>query len=126
MRSIKEIQRKIKRHYAIFKSNIKCYYLNSITASPFWSSRMRQMLLCVYGHKVGNMKSKCFIGEGPGHIIMGKNSFCNVRCLFDCANDIIIGDNCSIAYGVTFVNSTHDVGTSEKRAGGGQKCFHYG
>lgn len=104
------------------KMGFKCFYLNSIASSPIWSTRMRRLLLRLYGHKVSDMKSKCFIGEGSGHIIMGNGSFCNVKCLFDCANDIIIGNNCRIAYGVTFVNSTHVVGTPKQRAGGGKNA----
>lgn len=32
-------------------------------------------------------------------------------------NDITIGKNCNIAMNVTFLNSTHEIGSSEKRAG---------
>ena len=32
-------------------------------------------------------------------------------------DDIVIGENCSIAFGVTFCNSSHRQGISRKRAG---------
>jgi len=95
----------------------KRFYLNSIASSALFSSRARRLLLRVYGHEVSNMKSNCFIGEGPGHIKMGKGSFCNCNCLFDCADDVLIGDNCRIAYNVSFVNSSHEIGPHDRRGG---------
>lgn len=58
------------------------------------------------------------MGWGKGKLTMGKNSYCNYRCFFDLGDDIIIGDNCSIAFNVTFINSSHEIGPHFKRAGG--------
>lgn len=48
---------------------------------------------------------------------MGSNSYVNHRCFFDNAADIIIGDECAIGMGVTFVTSVHFEGNHKRRAG---------
>lgn len=57
-----------------------------------------------------------FFGYGKGKIIMGENSYCNYRCFFDLSDDIIIGKNVAIGMNVSFINSTHILGDSTRRA----------
>lgn len=59
------------------------------------------------------------MGFGPGHLIVEENSFCNYRCFFDLGNDIMIGKNCAVSFGVIFINSSHQVDGHVCRAGGG-------
>lgn len=73
----------------------------------------------MYGHKISNVFSHCFIGEGPGHLVVKEQSYCNHGCFFDCGGDITIGKNCAIAMNVSFINGTHVIGPHEKRAGKG-------
>lgn len=60
-----------------------------------------------------------FLGYGDGILKVGKGSSCNYKCFFDLGANITIGDNCNISYQVTFVNSTHEIGSSSRRAKGG-------
>ena len=46
-------------------------------------------------------------------------TFINYNCWFDLGDDIIIGSKCNIAMNVHFINGTHEIGSMERRAGGG-------
>lgn len=91
---------------------------NSIAGSYFCPIQIRRIIYNFFGHKVkGTIYPEAFIGFGPEKLTIEKNSYCNYRCFFDLGADIIIGNNCSIAYGVTFVNSSHHIGNADKRGG---------
>lgn len=62
-----------------------------------------------------NISPHCFIGNSDLRI--GDNSFVNYNAWFNTAGGIDIGTNCNIAYGVTFVTSTHVIGNRERRSG---------
>lgn len=62
-----------------------------------------------------NICPHCFIGNSDLRI--GDNSFVNYNVWFNTAGGIDIGTNCNIAYGVTFVTSTHEIGNRERRSG---------
>lgn len=98
------------------------YFLNTLAGSNLCPMGIRSRIYRLFGHNAKIVFSECFLGIGKGKLIVGNNSYCNHRCFFDLSNDIIIGNNCSIAYGVTFVNSTHDIGTPGQRAGGGENA----
>lgn len=103
-----------------FARYIKNVWLNSISSSPFIPYQLRRILYKLYGHQVSRIFSNCFLGYGPGHLYVGKNTYCNSLCFFDLGNDITIKDNCCVAMQVSFVNSTHDIGDSEMRGGRGK------
>lgn len=98
---------------------VKDIYLNTLCKSPVFTPKIRRLMLKLYGHDISLMFSNCIMGEGPGHLKMGKGSFCNHGCFFDLSSDILIGENCSVGMNVTFVNSTHNIGNRYKRAGRG-------
>lgn len=50
---------------------------------------------------------------------MGDNSYINYRCFLDLGDDIILGNHVSVAFGCTFINSSHELGGSVQRAGSG-------
>lgn len=81
---------------------------------------LRRFILNLFGHQVqGLVHAQCFVGVGRGKLRVGRNSFINYRCFLDLGNDITIGSNCSVGFGVTFINSTHEIGPSGYRAGEG-------
>lgn len=57
----------------------------------------------------------CFFGSR--RISVGSGSFVNYKCFFDGSSRITIGQNCNIGYEVMFATSTHQWGSSERRAG---------
>lgn len=66
---------------------------------------------------MGSVKPKAFLGCGEGVLTIGENSHINYRCFFDLGANISIGKGCNISYNVTFVNSSHNIGTEDGRAG---------
>lgn len=70
-------------------------------------------------HKTSRIYPQCFCRAGKGKLKVGANSYINYRCFLDLGNDIIIGNNVSIAFNCTFINSTHEIGDKTKRAGAG-------
>ena len=70
-------------------------------------------------HKTSRIYPQCFCGAGKGKLKVGANSYINYRCFLDLGNDIIIGDNVSVAFTCTFINSTHEMGDENQRAVGG-------
>lgn len=102
-------------------------YLKYVILDTFANSHIcpivvRRHIYNCAGHKItGVIHAECFLGYGPkGHLTLGKGSYCNFRCFFDLGDDISIGENCSVAYGVTFCNSYHELGGPSQRAGQGK------
>ncbi len=93
-------------------------FYNKLCASALLGHRLRRQLYKWGGvklHKGVNICPHCFLG-GP-NLEIGEDSFINYDCWFNTAEKITIGKKCSIAYKVTFVTSTHEVGMPDKRAG---------
>ena len=111
------------RHF-ITRNSLKHYWkyflIDGIAASHFCTQSLRHAIYRLFGHQIdGNVFAECFLGYGPkGKLTVEKGSFCNYRCFFDLGDDITIGKNCSVAFGVTFCNSYHEIGGADKRAGG--------
>ena len=100
----------------------KYFFIDGVAASHFCPQGLRHFIYRCCGHKIeGGIYAECFFGYGPkGTLRVGKGSYCNYRCFFDLGDDISIGKNCSIAFGVTFCNSYHEIGDAKQRAGRGK------
>lgn len=99
---------------------IKEFLLNVVASGVICHRRVRNTIYRWYGIEQSQdceIKSGCYIGNGKGVLKIGRGTFINYNCWFDLGNNITIGKNCNIAMNVTFLNSTHEVGSSEKRAG---------
>lgn len=65
---------------------------------------------------------QCFCGVGngdKGKLTLGDHSYINYNCFLDLGDDIIIGNYVAVAFGCTFINSTHELGDERQRAGKG-------
>lgn len=115
MNKLKGIQRK-------FAYNTKNILLNGIASSVFTPPILQRWIYNSIGyaiHKTSRIYPQCFCGAGKGKLKVGANSYINYRCFLDLGNDIIIGDNVSIAFNCTFINSSHEIGDKKQRAGAG-------
>ena len=54
-------------------------------------------------HKTSRIYPQCFCGAGKGKLKVGSNSYINYRVFLDLGNDIVIGNNVSIAFNCTFI-----------------------
>lgn len=74
----------------------------------------------VLGHKLkGDVFPGCFLGVSKGRLFLGQGSFINYSCFLDLSDDIVIGKNVAVGFKTTFINATHEMGSSEQRAGNG-------
>lgn len=105
--------------------NCKNVLLNVVASSFFCPPMLRKMIYKLLGYNIGKESTiyhQCFCGVGngsKGRLSLGEHSYINYRCFLDLGDDIIIGNHVSIAYGCTFINSTHELGDEYQRAGNG-------
>lgn len=83
------------------------------------NSCVRPALARLCGMKCG---SRVFLQKGvfygnPKNVQIGDKSVICRGCFLDGYDKITIGNNVAIAFDVTFITSTHEMGTQEKRAG---------
>lgn len=93
------------------------FYLNTVASSVLIPGFIRFILYKMYGIKIytKRISPRCFIGNS--NIYIGRNTFINYNCYFNTEGGIKIGENCNIAYQVTFCTSTHEIGDKSRRAG---------
>ena len=95
------------------------FFLLLLPVSKFF--RFKRAILARMGIEIGERASvnghTWFYGRGK--IRIGENSWIGPRCKFYASEGttIDIGANCDIAPEVAFITGTHEVGTSERRAG---------
>lgn len=92
---------------------------NSFAGSNFCPIPLRRIIYNLCGNKIqGSVGRNTFLGYGPkGKLTMGGGSYCNAKCFFDLSDDVVIGKDCSIGMGCTFITSTHEIGCPQKRGG---------
>jgi maltose O-acetyltransferase len=91
--------------------------VNSIGASSLVPRPVRWIMLRAYGidARAWNIRERCFFGGR--NITIGRGSFINQGCVFDNLGAIRIGERCAIGMEVMFAASTHELGSSVRRAG---------
>lgn len=102
------------------KKVLKDIWLNVVCSSVLLPPPIRIIFYKFMHYNIrGYICAGCFCGYGKGILCIGKGSSVNYNCFFDLGADITIGDNCNISYQVTFVNSSHEIGSADRRAKGG-------
>lgn len=95
------------------------YFVSALLLNNRRSGRLRAALLRLNGATVGE---DCWVHGGlviqeAFRINLGDKVFINANCLLDGAASITIGDRVSVAYQVTLITGTHQIGPSDCRAG---------
>ncbi|MEI7369839.1 DapH/DapD/GlmU-related protein [Pectobacterium sp. 1950-15] len=94
---------------------------NILPISRFFS--LRRFLLRLVKVHVGN--NVCYCGGGGvygnGDVLLGNNVWLspNVRIYSNVMATVTIKDNCDIGPEVSFITGSHEIGTSDRRAGKG-------
>ena len=92
--------------------------LNVVAKSPCCPRRFRLALYRMLGMKIGQASVWPGVGFHGTRFALGDWSWINHGSYVDCAEaDVLIGKNVGIAMGVTLVTSSHEMGTSDRRAG---------
>jgi maltose O-acetyltransferase len=90
---------------------------------PFVGVRLRATMLRLAGLSVGRgatIIGRVWIAGGPrprANLVIGRWTFVNDGVRFDTSAPIRIGQHVDIAHDVSFITSTHEIGTEYRRAG---------
>lgn len=91
--------------------------LNTLISSSWFPQPLRWRALRAYGMNI----CRCYISPGvwfgSERVTIGRGTFVNYRCMFNTSAPISIGANCDIGMEVLFATSSHEVGSSSRRAG---------
>ncbi|QGT98607.1 hypothetical protein SYNTR_0014 [Candidatus Syntrophocurvum alkaliphilum] len=101
-----------------FKRLKKVISIDILAASYLMPRKIRCYIYKTFGMQIKSNKiaSKCYFASK--NITIGHNVFINHSCCFhNPTSPITIGDNTWVAMHVLFCTSTHEIGTSECRAG---------
>jgi maltose O-acetyltransferase len=102
-------------------SPVRLSWLNSVAASPIFSTRARVRLLRLGGVDVRTAGVFPHVSFVSGHdVTMHDGVFVNVGVLFDARAHIELGPNVAVGPGVQFLTSSHPMGPPSYRAGSGQ------
>ena len=90
---------------------------NPLLGSPLIPSEVRWVLCRAVGMQVrrSHIESQCWFGGSC--ISIGSRSFLGIRSFIDASARVDIGRDCAVGPNVSFLTSTHDVGSEERRAG---------
>jgi maltose O-acetyltransferase len=95
--------------------------LNTVIGARIWPGMVRARLLRLAGVRVsrrsGKVESHVNIRAGRRDLTIGPGSFVNSDCLFVVRAPVTIGSNVALGNRVTLTTTTHEIGTSAKRAG---------
>ena len=94
--------------------------VNWIAAGVCCPHFFRLFIYKCFGNNLGRkciLSPRIFLGSGKGKMQIGGGTFINYGCFFDLGDDISIGKNCNVAMNVHFINSTHELGRMDRRAG---------
>ena len=91
--------------------------LNTVLSSVLIPIPLRWKVYRLTGMRIEKSRICPNVWFGNRNISIGAGTFINYRCVFNTAGGISIGRNCDIAMDVSFITSTHEAGTSQRRAG---------
>lgn len=102
-------------------ANIRQYwwnlFVNGMLSSYVISTGLRRIALNLLGTKIqGAMFGHCTMFSNK--LSIGEHSFVNRNCFIDNNEMVTIGNNCAIAYNVSFITTNHSVGCADRRGGG--------
>lgn len=100
-----------------FSTLIWNIFVNSIGKSYIIPDSFRYLVYKAAGMRTKTKKIRAgsiFRGKS---VFIGENVLINHNCFIDAWEKVTIGNNTSIAFGVTICTSSHKIGTSNKRAG---------
>ncbi len=95
--------------------------VNVVAGSSLLPSRIRVRVWRLCGLVVGDSTVLSDVQVMGESLVIGERCFVNRRCLLDSSDNdigsITLEDDVFLAFGVTLLTSSHDVGPSERRAG---------
>ena len=102
-------------------NSLRLTWLNVVAASPIFSTRVRGFLLRRGGVDVRGAGVFPHVKFVSGHdVTLRHEAFINVGVLFDAGAHVDLGPRVAVGPGAQFLTSSHPLGLSRHRAGGGE------
>ncbi|TJX13970.1 acyltransferase [Tissierella creatinini] len=94
-------------------------WINGICKSRFIPSKYRYILYKLGGIKTARaiIRANCLLDGDGENVEIGEGVRINLNTLINCRDKVTIGKNVSIAFGVSIITNTHEIGGKERRAG---------
>ena len=83
--------------------------------------KVKRKLLNAIGYEIGERTKIVGPIYNTGKLIVGKDCWIGKNLIVNGNGVVVIGDRCDIAPEVTFLTGGHEIGSSERRAGKGEK-----
>ncbi len=97
------------------------FWVNTVASSPYLTPAARQRLYRAMGMDISEaayeIGPRCYIHSSD--LSIGAQTFINEACWFENTARVRIGRGVAIAPRVTIITSTHHIGPSQARGGGG-------
>lgn len=93
------------------------YFVNKLAALDCMPKRIRNVIYRRFGIKSESITFGPHCVFRGNKLSMGTGCYVNENCYFEGSDSIEIGNNVYIGMGCSFINSSHKIGNSEKRAG---------
>ena len=92
--------------------------INAVQAMEFVPSGAKVALLRLAGCEIGGKTVlQSAIRFVDGNLKLGDRVYINRNCLIECCGSIEIGSDVHLAFGVSLITSTHQIGPNERRCG---------
>ena len=114
-----KVYRALKKRVKMLFGHLSVFIQTGIAGSTLCPRVLRVAIYRMFGNKIQTCRinARCFIGGSK--LEVGKNSFINFGNFFDLTDRIIIGENVCLGMQSTFITSSHQIGSSTRRASDG-------
>jgi maltose O-acetyltransferase len=117
------LHRALRDELSRFDVRLAVAYAATAWLPPYTGSRMRCLALRLAGIRIGSgtvFWGMPLITGGDSdrrRLVIGRDCHINLRCHFDVAGGITLGDRVSLAHDVLLLTGTHAIGSAYRRAG---------
>lgn len=93
------------------------FLVNKFAASDLMPKRLRNVIYRSVGIKSESITFGPHCTFRGNRLSMGTGCYVNENCYFECSDEVEIGNNVYVGMGCSFINSSHEIGSTQKRAG---------
>lgn len=93
------------------------FWINTVAKSATMPDRARVLIYKFMGLNIETKRIKPGVKIRGNQLTIKGDSLINYNCFIDAAVPVIIEENVSLAFNVTICTSTHEIGSSDNRAG---------
>jgi len=91
--------------------------LNGVLGTALVPMSQRWRVYRLYGIRIEKSNIAAGVWIGSKKIVIGRGTFINTGCMFSTHSLITIGENCALGMRVLIFTGSHEIGSSQRRAG---------